>query len=158
MELKAVKTTDCEPGFTLVGLILNESTYFEVSTDTAKYVLSFNINPEKITKSSMELKAVKTTDCEPGFTRVCPTGAAGACPDGMFNFCPYNSSPAANADTWACACLQTRMLELDVQGGINPLGECHGECVCMSGDMMAITNKQKPAFQGPTEMPSYCNN
>merc|ERR1719483_920146 len=80
---------------------------FEVSTDKAKYVLSFNINPEKITKSSMELKAVKTTDCESGFTRVCPTGAAGACPDGMFNFCPYNSSPAANADTWACACLQT---------------------------------------------------
>ena len=104
-----------------------------------------------------ELKAVKTVECEAGFTRVCPSGAAGASPDGMFNFCPYNGSPAATEDSWACSCLQTRMLELDVQAGLNPLGECHGECICMSGDMEAITKKQKPTFFGPKEMPSYCN-
>ena len=99
---------------------------------------------------------MKTTECEAGFTRVCPSGAAGACPDGMFNFCPFNGSPEAKADTWACACMQTRIVELDVQAGLNPLGECHGECVCMSGDMEAITHKQKPTFQGPKQMPSYC--
>merc|ERR1711892_121215 len=47
---------------------------FEVSTDSATYKLSFNINPEKLTKASMELKEVKTVDCEAGFTRVCPSG------------------------------------------------------------------------------------
>merc|ERR1739838_1214259 len=102
--------------------------------------------------------SAETVTCEPGFTRVCPSGAAGSCPDEMFSFCPYNGSPAAAADTWACSCLHTTMLELDVQAGINPLGECHGECICISGDMEAITHKQKPAFQetGTRTMPSYC--
>eukprot|EP00091_Calanus_sinicus_P019549 TRINITY_DN494_c0_g1_i13.p1 TRINITY_DN494_c0_g1~~TRINITY_DN494_c0_g1_i13.p1 ORF type:complete len:197 (-),score=52.59 TRINITY_DN494_c0_g1_i13:52-642(-) len=130
---------------------------FKLSTDVANYVVSFNINPEKITKATIEFKEKKLIECAAGFTRVCPSGASGVCPEGMFNFCPYNGSPAAEADTWACSCLQTRMLELDVQAGLNPLGECHGECICLSGNMEAIKNKQKPTFFGPKEMPSYCN-
>ena len=103
------------------------------------------------------MKTVKTVECASGFTRVCPSGANGACPDGMFNFCPYTGSPAAEADTWACSCLQTYMLELDLQNGLSPLGECHGECICMSGNMEGIMKKQKTTFVGayPT-MPSYC--
>ena len=100
---------------------------------------------------------MKSVDCAPGFTRVCPSGASGACPGGMFNFCPYNGSPAPEADTWACSCLQTYLLELDLQNGLSPLGECHGECVCMAGSMEAITHKQKTTFVGAyPQMPSYC--
>merc|ERR1712215_76639 len=43
---------------------------FEISTDKAKYTLSFNINPEKLTKAAMTLKEEKTVACEAGFTRV----------------------------------------------------------------------------------------
>merc|ERR1711915_1038414 len=115
---------------------------FEVSTDKATYTLSFNINPEKLTKAAMTLKEEKTVACEAGFTRVCPSG----------------NSPGATADEWSCSCLQSRMLELDIQAGLNPLGECHGECICINEDIEAITKKQKPTFFGPKEMPSYCNN
>merc|ERR1712183_845667 len=110
---------------------------YEVSTDSATYTLSFNINPEKLTKATMAVKEEKKVECEAGFSRVCPSGA--------------------EADTWACSCLQTRMLELDIQAGLNPLGECHAECVCMDSEVEAITNKQKPTFFGPKQMPSYCN-
>merc|ERR1712228_113304 len=130
----------------------------KVSTDTTDYTLSFNINPEKLTAAKMEKKQVKLIECTRGFTRICPSGENGVCPEGMFNFCPYNGSPGASADTWLCSCLQSRMLELDIQAGLNPLGECHGECVCIGNDMEAITHKQKPTFFGPKQMPSYCNN
>merc|ERR1711915_686029 len=109
------------------------------------------------TKAAMTLKEEKTVACEAGFTRVCPSGANGACPEGMFNFCPYSNSPGATADDWPCSCLQSRMLELDIQAGLNPLSECHGECICINKDIEAITKKQKPTFFGPKEMPSYCN-
>merc|ERR1712106_252501 len=48
-------------------------------------------------------------------------------------------------------------LELDLQNGLSPLGECHGECVCMAGSMEAITHKRKTTFVGAyPQMPSYC--
>merc|ERR1719347_1448763 len=130
---------------------------YEIFTDTAVYNISFNINPEKLTKASMVVNEKEEEPCEAGYTRVCPSGADGACPDGMFNFCPYDGSPGAEADAWDCTCLATRMLELDIQAGLNPLGECHEECVCLDGDVEAITNKQKPTFFGPKQLPSYCN-
>ena len=36
------------------------------------------------------------------------------------------------------------------------MGECHGECLCISAEMTASLYKQKPAFAGPVTMPSYC--
>merc|ERR1719244_1695711 len=48
---------------------------FEVSTDSATYNVSFNINPEKLTKASVAVKEEKKVGCEAGFTRVCPSGA-----------------------------------------------------------------------------------
>ena len=101
---------------------------------------------------------MKLIECEAGFTRVCPSGAEGACPEGMFNFCPYNNNPPTTAGTWPCSCLQTRMLEDDLYEGINPLGECHGECICLGSDVEPVLQKQRPTFAGQRQMPSYCNN
>jgi len=130
---------------------------FEFSSDTASYKVSFNINPEKITKASITaFKEKKTEKCDAGFTRVCPVGEDGSCAEGSFNFCPYGG-PGAEADSFSCGCLPTRMVEEDFMAGINPLGECHGECVCIDGELEPITNKQKPTFFGPKQMPSYCN-
>merc|ERR1711936_970127 len=86
---------------------------FKISTDKAKYTLSFNINPEKLTKASIELLPVPVVPCDPGYTRVCPSGEAGVCPQDMFSYCPYTTTPGAGGDTWPCVCLQTRMMELD---------------------------------------------
>jgi len=132
-----------------------EVTNFNLTTEKADYILSFKINPEELTAANMTIKVEK---CEAGFTRVCPSGGGGSCPEGMFNFCPYDNSPPDTADSWSCSCLQTRMLELDLQGGLNPLGECHEECICVDNTIEAILNKQKPTFLGPRQKPSYCNN
>merc|ERR1711936_522082 len=113
---------------------------------------------KKLSKASIELLPVPVVPCDPGYTRVCPSGEGGVCPQDMFSYCPYTTTPGAGGDTWPCVCLQTRMMELDIQAGVSPLGECQGECVCLSNSIHLIMSKEKPAFQGQTNMPSYCNN
>jgi len=130
---------------------------FKFESDTAFYKVSFNINPEKITKASITaFKEKKTEKCDAGFTRVCSLGEDGSCAEGSFKFCPYGG-PGAEAERFSCSCVSTRQVEKDYMEEINPLGECHGECVCIDGELEPITNKQKPTFFGPKQMPSYCN-